>query len=167
MIPDYCSSESSTQHTFYMAGIFLRITPEHQSVTLLDLVTEQQWWDMMRSAWIRLPYDILGKRDFELLPVLVDSTKKYMQIASKSDLEELIERVDWLLERLEGEMQLKRQLQEMRLRAGPEMRSEMGLEMQPEMQSVEQIEEIAIAVKELRTAASNMLESFGQPLLVP
>jgi len=167
MIPDYCSSESSTQHTFYMAGIFLRITPEHQSVTLLDLVTEQQWWDMMRSAWIRLPYDILGKRDFELLPVLVDSTKKYMQIASKSDLEELIERVDWLLERLEGEMQLKRQLQEMRLRAGPEMRSEMGLEMQPEMQSVEQIEEIAIAVKELRTAASNMLESFGQPLLIP
>jgi hypothetical protein len=121
----------------------------------------------MRSAWIRLPYDILGTRDFELLPVLVDDTKKYMQIASKSDLVWLIGRVDRFLERLEGEMQLKRRLQEMRLRMGPEMRLEMRLEMRPEMQSVERIEEIAIAVKELRTAASNMLESFGQPLLIP
>jgi hypothetical protein len=154
MIPDYCHSESYTEHAFYIAGIFLRITPEHQSVTLLDSVTEQQWWDMMRSAWIRLPYDILGKRDLELLPVLVDSTKKYMQIASKSDLEELIERVDRFLERLEGDMQRNRRWQEM------------GLEMDPEMQSLEQMEGVAIAVKELRTAASNMLESFGQ-LSVP
>jgi hypothetical protein len=152
MIPDYCNSESPMEHAFYIAGIFLRITPEHQSVTLLDSVTEQQWWDMMRSAWIRLPYDILilDTRDFELLPVLVDGTKKYMQIASKSDLEELIERVDRFLEKLEGEMQLKRQLQEIG----------------PEMQSLEQEEGIAIAVKELRSAASDMLESFGKQLLV-
>jgi hypothetical protein len=154
MIPNYCNSESPTCHAFYIAGIFLRITPEHQSVTLLDSVTEQQWWDVMRSAWIRLPYDILGTRSFELLPVLVDSTKKYMQIASKSDLEELIERVDRFLERLEGDMQRNRRWQEM------------GLEMDPEMQSLEQMEGVAIAVKELRTAASNMLESFGQ-LSVP
>jgi hypothetical protein len=171
MIPGYCNSESPTDHAFYIAGIFLRITPEHQSVTLLDSVTEQQWWDVMRSAWIRCLDGILDTRDFELLPVLVDGTKKYMQIASKSDLEKLIGSVDEFLESLEREMQWKRQLQEMCLRTGPEMRSEMrsemGLEMQPEMQSVEQIEEIAIAVKELRTAASNMLESFGQPLLIP
>jgi hypothetical protein len=167
MIPDYCNSESPTDHAFYIAGIFLRITPEHQSVTSLDSVTEQQWWDVMRSVWIQRPYNILGTRDFELLPVLVDSTKKYMQITSKSDLEKLIGRVDQFLEILEGDMQRKRQLQEMRLRMGPEMRLEMGLEMQPEMQSLEQIEGIVIAVKELRTAASNMLESFGQPLLVP
>jgi len=166
MIPGYCNSESPTEHAVYIAGIFLRITPEHQSVTLLDSVTEQQWWEVMRSAWIQLPYDILNTRDFELLPVLVDGTKKYMQIASKSDLEKLIGRVDRFLEILEGDMQRKRQLQEMRLRMGPEMRLEMRLEMQPEMQSLEQTEGIVIAVKELRTAASNMLESFGQPLLV-
>ncbi|KAG2106130.1 hypothetical protein BD769DRAFT_1504076 [Suillus cothurnatus] len=138
MILGYCNSESHTGHAFYIAGIFLRITPEHQSVTSLDSVTEQQWWDVMRS----------------LLPVLVDSTKKYMQISSKSDLEKLIRCVDEFLERLEENMQWNRRWQEM------------GLEMGPEMQSLEQMEGVAIAVKELRTAASNMLESFGQ-LSVP
>jgi hypothetical protein len=171
MIPDYCHSESYTEHAFYIASIFLRITPEQKSITSLDSVRKEQWWDVTRSAWNNVPYDIHNTRDFELLPVLVDGTKKYMQIASKSDLEKLIGSVDEFLESLEREMQWKRQLQEMCLRTGPEMRSEMrsemGLEMQPEMQSVEQIEEIAIAVKELRTAASNMLESFGQPLLIP
>jgi hypothetical protein len=41
----------------------------------------------------------------------------------------------------------------------------MGLETQLEMQGLEQ-ERITVSVKELRTAASNMLESFGQ-LSVP
>jgi hypothetical protein len=167
MIPDYCHSESYTEHAFYIASIFLRITPEQKSITSLDSVTKEQWWDMTRSAWNNVPYDIHNTRDSESLLVLVDSTKKYMQIASKSDLEKLIGSVDEFLGSLEREMQRKRQLQEMRLRMGPEMRLEMGLEMQPEMQSVEQIEGIAIAMKELRTAASNMLESFGQPLLIP
>jgi hypothetical protein len=37
----------------------------------------------------------------------------------------------------------------------------------PEMEGLEQEEGDIIAVKELRTAASNMLESFGQQLLDP
>ncbi|KAG1859568.1 hypothetical protein DFJ58DRAFT_780199 [Suillus subalutaceus] len=156
MIPEYCVSESPTHHAFYIAGIFLRITPEQKSDTSLDSVTGQQWWDVMTSAWNSVPYDIDNPRGFELLPVLVDGTKKYMEIASKSDLEGLIGKVDRFLERLEEELQWKRRWQEMRLRL------EMGPEMGLEMQGLEQGEGIIIAVKELRTAASNMLESFGQ-----
>jgi hypothetical protein len=85
----------------------------------------------------------------------VDGTKKYMHIASKSDLEQFIRDVDRFLESLEQEIQEKRQWQEM------------GLEMGPEMEGWEQGEGVTIAVKELRTAASNMLESFGQQLLDP
>ncbi|KAG1859562.1 hypothetical protein DFJ58DRAFT_840139 [Suillus subalutaceus] len=84
--------------------------------------------------------------------VLVGGTKKYMQTPLKSDLEQLIGNVDHVLERLEQDMQWKRELQETRL----EMVPEMGLE----MQGLELVERITIAVKELRTAASNKLESF-------
>ncbi|KAG1839617.1 hypothetical protein DFJ58DRAFT_811747 [Suillus subalutaceus] len=151
MIPEYCDSESPTQHAFYIAGIFLRITPEKKSVASLDSVTEQQWWDVMRGAWNDPPYDIHNTRDFEFILTLVDGTKKYMQTPSKSDLEKLIRSVDEILERLERRMQWKRQ------------RQEMG----PETQGLEQGEGIIIAVKELKTAASNKLESLGQQLLVP
>jgi hypothetical protein len=151
LIAKYCKFESFSNHAFYIAGILLRIAPEQKSITSLDSVTKEQWWDVTRSAWNDVPYDIHNTRDSESLLVLVDSTKKYMQIASKSDLERLIGKVDWFLEALELEMQMKRRWQEM------------GLETQLEMQGLEQ-ERITVSVKELRTAASNMLESFGQPL---
>jgi hypothetical protein len=121
MIPDYCNSKSPTHHAFYIAGIFLRIAPEQKSVTSLDSVTKEQWWDIMRTAWNHVPYDIHDTRDSESLLVLVDSTKKYMQIASKSDLERLIEKVDWFLEGLEEEIQQKRRWQDMELEMEPEM----------------------------------------------
>ncbi|KAG1851449.1 hypothetical protein DFJ58DRAFT_423887 [Suillus subalutaceus] len=155
MIPEYCKSESYGQHAFYITGILLRIAPEQKSVTSLDSITEQRWWDAMRSAWNRPPHDIHNTRYFKPLLVLVDGTKKYMQIAPKSDLESLIENVDRFLARLERDMQRQRR------------RQETGLEMEPEMPSLEQREGITIAVKELRTAASNKLESFDQQLLVP
>ncbi|KAG1832872.1 hypothetical protein DFJ58DRAFT_822754, partial [Suillus subalutaceus] len=136
-------------HAFYIAGIFLRITPEQKSDTSLDSVTGQQ------CAWNSVLYDIDNPRGFELLPVLVDWHEEVYGDASKSDLEGLIGKVDRFLERLEEELQWKRRWQEMRLRL------EMGPEMGLEMQGLEQGEGIIIAVKELRTAASNMLESFG------
>ncbi|KAG1902293.1 uncharacterized protein F5891DRAFT_1023297, partial [Suillus fuscotomentosus] len=89
MIPQYCNA-SYYGHPFFVAGILLQITPEQTSVTSLDSVTEQQWWDVTRSAW---GYSVHtdDTRYLKLLLVLVDGTKKYMQIASKSDLEQLIE----------------------------------------------------------------------------
>ncbi|KAG1785843.1 uncharacterized protein HD556DRAFT_87997 [Suillus plorans] len=146
MIPQSCYSESPMQHTFYIAGILLQITPQQTSITSLDSDTEQQWWDVMRSAWKYILYDINNARSFKLLLVLVDGTKQYMQIASKSDLEQLIDNVDYVVEELEGLMQENRR------------RQEMG----QEMQDSEQVEGIIITAKDLRTVASNMLESFGQ-----
>ncbi|KAG2097045.1 uncharacterized protein F5147DRAFT_374033 [Suillus discolor] len=94
MISKYCNSEVPTPHPFYIASILLQITPTQTSITLLDSVTEQQWWDVMRSVWKYSPYNIDNARDFKLHLVLLDGTKKYMQIASKSDLEQLIPNVD-------------------------------------------------------------------------
>ncbi|KAG1718083.1 hypothetical protein EDB19DRAFT_1027134 [Suillus lakei] len=111
MIPEYCNPKSPTQHAFYLAGTLLRIVPK--SVTSLDSVTEQQWWDVMRSAWNDY-FDIYNTQCFELLPLIVEGTKKYMRIASKSDLEQLIRNVDRILEEIRREMQLKMRLQEMR-----------------------------------------------------
>ncbi|KAG1785816.1 uncharacterized protein HD556DRAFT_92259 [Suillus plorans] len=144
MISQY--SELPTGHAFYIAGILLQITSEQTSVTSLDSVTEQQWWDVMRSAWKYPLYNIFDMCSFKPLLVLVDGTKQYMQIASKSDLEQLIKNVDYMVEMLEGRMQEKRRLQEMG----------------QEMQYLEQGEGIIITAKELSTAASNTLESFGQ-----
>ncbi|KAG1843833.1 hypothetical protein C8R48DRAFT_736171, partial [Suillus tomentosus] len=149
MIPRYCNSESPTQHAFYIAGILVQIIPEQTSITSLDSVTEQQWWDVMRSAWNHPPYNIDNARYSKLL-LLVDGTKKHMQIASKSDLEQLIRSVDVFLKSLERSMQLQK------------MRLESGLEMTPDMPSLEQGEGIIIAVKEVRNATSNMLESLDQ-----
>ncbi|KAG2151286.1 uncharacterized protein EDB93DRAFT_1140492, partial [Suillus bovinus] len=153
MIPEYCQSEYPNQHAFYIAGILLQITPEQASDTSLDSFTEQQWWDVMRCAWSDPPFDLDNARYFKFL-VLVDGTKKYMQNASKSDLEQLVGSLERFLEGLERDMQWKRQLRE--------LHGEMG----PDTQSLEQAEGTAIAAKELRTAASNMLESFGQQLSV-
>jgi hypothetical protein len=149
MIPHYCVSRCRDVHAFYIAGILLRIASEQTSDTILSSVTEQQWWDVMRSAWNGYFYEIY--QDLNLL-VLVDGTKKWMHIASKSDLEQLVGNVDQFLEHLEGIKQEQRRLQGMR----------------PEVQGLEQQEGIVIAnVTELRTAASNMLESFDQQLSVP
>jgi hypothetical protein len=40
-----------SHHTLYLTGIFLRIAPAQLSITSLDSITEQQWWGMMRSTW--------------------------------------------------------------------------------------------------------------------
>ncbi|KAG2092494.1 uncharacterized protein F5147DRAFT_433432 [Suillus discolor] len=153
MIPRYCDPEYG-KHAFYIAGIILQIAPEQTSDTSLNSVTEQQWWDVMRCAWNYPPHDFHNTRNIELLLVLVDGTKKYMHIASKSNLEQLIGRVDWFLKYLERDMRWQRRLQELRLETGPEI------------QSLEQGERIAIVVKALRSAASDMIESFGQQLSV-
>jgi hypothetical protein len=118
-------------HAFYLVGIFLRTTPEELSVTSLSSITEHQWWDMMRKAWY-LAVLVFGNTHFvELLPVLVERTKKYMCSASGSDLEQLIDDVDDL-------MRLAKQ-------GRPEQR-----------------EGVAVAAKELRGKASDMLAKISQ-----
>ncbi|KAG2056253.1 hypothetical protein BDR06DRAFT_298612 [Suillus hirtellus] len=134
MIPKYCNSEYYSQHAFYIAGILLQIAPEQSSDTSLYSVTEQQWWDVMRCAWYYLPYTIRRTHDLELL-VFVERTKKYMQIASKSDLENLIGKVDDVLDSMEPETELN-------------------------MQDLEEGGPVTIAVKKLRNTARNMLESL-------
>ncbi|KAG2091648.1 uncharacterized protein F5147DRAFT_723278 [Suillus discolor] len=131
MIPKYCNSEYYSQHAFYIAGILLQIAPEQSSDTSLDSVTEQQWWDVMRCAWYYLPYTIRRAHDPEIL-VFVERTKKYMQIASKSDIENLIGKVDDVLDSMEPEMGLN-------------------------MQDLEEGGAVTIAVKKLRDTARNML----------
>ncbi|KAG2135666.1 hypothetical protein BD769DRAFT_1441448 [Suillus cothurnatus] len=116
--------ESYAMHTFYLAGIFLRMTSEQ--VSSFSSITEQQWWDMMRKAWPAFLI-IDSTRCVKLLPVLVEGTKKYMYIASKSDLEVLIEQVDNLI----GEVEMRDLL--------------------------EQIEGVEVAVQELRGMANDML----------
>ncbi|KAG0696338.1 hypothetical protein DFH29DRAFT_951627, partial [Suillus ampliporus] len=90
------------RHSFYLAGIFLQIAPEQSSITSLESITEQQWWGVMLDAWGYASYIIKGDiHCLEFLPVLVEGTKKYMEIASKSDLEQLIKGVDFVLNILE------------------------------------------------------------------
>lgn len=55
----------------------------------------------MRSAWAHVCHIIDDIHCFELLPVLAEGAKKYMQVASKSDLERLVRNVDRVLETLE------------------------------------------------------------------
>ncbi|KAG1720250.1 hypothetical protein EDB19DRAFT_1778119 [Suillus lakei] len=118
-------------HAFYLAGILLRIAPDHTSVTSLDSITERQWWDVTSNAWFIAYHIIDDIHYFDILPVLVEGTKKYMQIASERDLEELIRNVDRVLQALEGRD------------------SEQG-----------EGEGVTIAVKELRTVASDMLQKL-------
>ncbi|KAG2146359.1 hypothetical protein DEU56DRAFT_172050 [Suillus clintonianus] len=121
-------------HEFYLAGILLRIVPEQLSPTSLNSITDRQWWVMMSSAWrhARIIDDI---HYFEFLPDLVEGTKKYMEIASKSDLKDLIRYVDYTLTTLEERDSEQR---------------EQG----------EQGEGVAVAVKEFRTVASDMLDKM-------
>ncbi|KAG1850142.1 hypothetical protein F4604DRAFT_1809221 [Suillus subluteus] len=115
MIAESC--EFPTSCAFYIAGILLRIAPEQLSVTSL---TEKQWWDAMRSPWLCDSILLEAPDYYELLPDLAEGTKKHMQIAPKSDLEELIKN-----------------------RGDPE-----------------QEDGTTIAVRELRTVASDMLEKL-------
>jgi hypothetical protein len=106
------------------------MTSDQVSATPLSSITEQQWWDMMRKAWYSAFLTIDNTHSVEFLPVLVEGTKKYMCIASKSELERLISDVDDLIEILEGR----------------------GL--------LEQREGLAAAMKELRGIVKDMLEKF-------
>ncbi|KAG2054241.1 hypothetical protein BDR06DRAFT_1007916 [Suillus hirtellus] len=105
------------QHAFYIAGILLQITSKQTPVTLLDSVMEQQRWDV----WNKPPYDIDSDACYFDPLVLVDDTKKYMQIALKSDLKLLIKSVDEFLKSLELKMQLQKMGLALRLEMGPEM----------------------------------------------
>jgi hypothetical protein len=129
MIATYLGSYK--QHSFYLAGIFLRMTSEEASVTSLSSITVPQWWDLMREAWYYACYTIDNTHCVEFLPVLVDGTKQYIYIASKPELEHLIRDVDDVIERLEGR----------------------GL--------LEQREGVAVAVKELRGIANDMLAKIS------
>ncbi|KAG2138621.1 uncharacterized protein EDB93DRAFT_719351 [Suillus bovinus] len=119
------------EHAFYLAEIFLQIAPEQLSVTTLDSVTEQQWWDMLSTAWFIAPRMMTVFNDIKLLLALVESTKKYIQIAPTYDLDALIGNVDRVIQVLEEKI------------------SEQG-----------EGEGIAVAVKELGTIASDMLEKL-------
>ncbi|KAG2133300.1 hypothetical protein DEU56DRAFT_810880 [Suillus clintonianus] len=83
-------------YTCYLVGV-LRIAPEQVSVASLVSITEEQCWDMIRRTWTNI-YSVhvvdLSKDADDFFPVLVGGTKKYMQIASTFDLEQLIKDVD-------------------------------------------------------------------------
>ncbi|KIK35104.1 hypothetical protein CY34DRAFT_812417, partial [Suillus luteus UH-Slu-Lm8-n1] len=88
-------------HAFYLAGILLQITPEQLSVTPLDSIVEQQWWDVICTAWPHASSIIEDDvHCFEFLPVLVKGTRNYMHIASKPSLKWLIRDVDGVLNTL-------------------------------------------------------------------
>ncbi|KAG2133305.1 hypothetical protein DEU56DRAFT_981542 [Suillus clintonianus] len=96
MSKGYDQSSPIMDHHCHLAGILLRIPSEQVSVTSLGSITDEQWWDMIKIAWTKM-YSIYCLKDVdtdELLLVLVKGTKKYMQVASKPDLEQLIKEVD-------------------------------------------------------------------------
>ncbi|KAG2051056.1 hypothetical protein BDR06DRAFT_959552 [Suillus hirtellus] len=119
------------EHAFYLAGILLRIAPEQLSVTSLNSITGQQWWDLMKNAWLHASYMIDDIHCFEFLPVLVEGTKRYMHIPLELDLKFFIKDADRVLIALEG-----RDSQQGEGRG------------------------VVVAVKELRTVASDMLEKL-------
>jgi len=119
------------EHAFYLAGILLRIAPEQLSVTSLNSITGQQWWDLMKNAWPHASYMIDDIHCFEFLPVLVEGTKRYMHIPLELDIKFFIEDADRVLIALEGR---------------DSQQGEGG--------------GVTVAVKELRTVASDMLEKL-------
>jgi hypothetical protein len=123
--------ESHEPHAFYLVGIFLRMTSEQVSAASLTSITERQWWDMMRKAWYLAHRTIGNTHCIELLPVLVEGTKRHMSIASKYHLEQLVNNVDALIEKL----------------------GKQGL--------LEESEGVAVAVKELRGLAKDKLDSLN------
>ncbi|KAG1745044.1 uncharacterized protein EDB91DRAFT_1122251, partial [Suillus paluster] len=109
-----CCELSESEHAFYLAGIFLRIASEQASVTPLTSITEQHWWEVTRWAWDSA-YDTTGNMHcFEFLPVLVEGTKKHIEIAPQPNLEQLIKVLDHLLrwnsEQREGVLIVVREL---------------------------------------------------------
>ncbi|KAG2138632.1 uncharacterized protein EDB93DRAFT_719916 [Suillus bovinus] len=125
------------QPAFYLVGILLRIAPERLSVTSLDSIMVQRWWDVLDNAW----FNLIVTEDihcFELLPVLVEGTKKHMQISPEYGLKHLTEKLDAVLEVLERR------------------NSEQG---EGECIDIAMTESI-VAVKELRTVAGEMLEKL-------
>ncbi|KAG1859533.1 hypothetical protein DFJ58DRAFT_780110 [Suillus subalutaceus] len=129
MVGEYCKSYSL--RPFYLSGILLRIPSEQLSVTSLDAITAQQWWDMMRHAWYYADSEIDDIHCFEFLPVLVEGTKRYMQIASEGHFKYLVSYVDDVL------------------RALRRRDSEQG-----------EGEGVVVAVEELRAVASDMREKL-------
>lgn len=131
---DHCISMVTScpiSHAFYLTGILLRIASEQLSVTSFSAITGQQWWDLISVAWIHVSALIDDIHCLEFLPVLVEATKKDMQIASEYDLEWLVGHVDSVLEELE--------------RRDSEQREAEG---------------VVVAVKELRTIANDMREKL-------
>ncbi|KAG2341017.1 hypothetical protein BDR05DRAFT_488122 [Suillus weaverae] len=118
-------------HAFYLVGILLRVAPDQLSVAPLDAITEQQWWDMMSRAWTWARYIIGDIHCFEFLPVLVEGTKRHIQITSEIDLGQLISNVDDVLDALERRD------------------SEQG-----------EGDGVVVTVRELRTVASDMLSKL-------
>ncbi|KAG2093094.1 uncharacterized protein F5147DRAFT_721288 [Suillus discolor] len=125
------------EYAFYLAGILLRIAPEQSSVISLNSITGEQWWDMMRDAWLHASFTTDDIHCFEFLPVLVEGTKRYMHIAAQKYIsweihfKFFIEHVDRVLD---------------------------ALEMRDSQQG--EGEGVAVAVKELKTVASDMLEKL-------
>jgi len=107
------------------------MTSEEASVTSLSSITERQWWDMMGRACFVAESAIDNTHCVEFLPELVEGTKKYMHIASRFQLERLIDNVDRLIERVERQ----------------------GL--------LEHRERATIAMKELSVAANDMLAKLS------
>ncbi|KAG2157165.1 hypothetical protein DEU56DRAFT_6930 [Suillus clintonianus] len=126
------TAKSFSSHAFYLVGILLRLAPEPLSVSLLEPIAEQQWWDMIIRAWLYIHLIFDDVHCFEFFPILVEGTKKCMQIASKPELEQLIGNVDCVIETLE------------------KRGSEQG-----------QGEGVAVAAKELKTVVSDILERLS------
>jgi len=94
--------KSDAPHIFYLTGILLRMAPEQLSDPPFDAITEQQWWNIMRSAWHPADSVIDDIYCFEFLPNLVEGTKRHIQIATEYDLKDLVRYVDYVVDALEG-----------------------------------------------------------------
>ncbi|KAG2133327.1 hypothetical protein DEU56DRAFT_811085, partial [Suillus clintonianus] len=89
-----CCQLSPRRQIYNIVGVLLRTTPEQVPMLLLESITEEQWWGMIRRAWTEIYRYGEVKDAEELLPVLVEGTKKYMHIAYTPDLQRLSEDVD-------------------------------------------------------------------------
>jgi hypothetical protein len=63
---------------------------------------------MMRSGSTQVCHIINNTRCFELLPILAEGRKKYVQIAPKYCLERLVRNLDRFLERLETKLDMEK-----------------------------------------------------------
>ncbi|KAG2153037.1 uncharacterized protein EDB93DRAFT_238353 [Suillus bovinus] len=116
------------RHAFYLAGILLRITPGQLSVTSLDSITERQWWDVISGAWSKA-----------CLIIMIDNVHFF-------------EFLPVLVEGTKKYMHIAPETYQSFIRNVDDV-----LEVLEKRYS-EQGEGLAVAVKELRTVASEMLE---------